>query len=93
MVSSASTGRSSKSRERCVVQDGDSVWIQGEYTKDKLRIRERYWRDASEILNSTTLAAAPASLSSETKESNQDQKFLFIIPDAIVWYVRRRKPQ
>ena len=57
------------------MKDDDSVWIQGEYSKEKLRVRERYWRDASEILNSIV---PPSS------ETTKDYGPTFILPDALV---------
>jgi hypothetical protein len=72
-----------------VVGHGSSPWVYGEYAKDKLRVRERYWRSVPEVLN---LLVFPSSYIATTKTEGKRNEEDFdataqcwIIPDGIVW--------
>ena len=66
-----------QTRRNPLVLDDSKRWTQREFLKEKLRVRERYWRPVSE--------AAPPLATSLLEGTNDGESYCWIIPDGIAW--------
>jgi exoribonuclease R len=75
-MASTTTAASSNHHHRC--------WIQRDFLKDKLRVKERYWHsfeEVSKLLSEQLFVAWP----NNYQQQQQQQFYRWIIPDALTW--------